>query len=257
MATGTEVIRRVRRLISDEVALAVGGVRWSDEELLVWISEAQREIVSLKPEANVHTEVCAVTGGETRQWITSENTPGRVEDQPLVPARLIRVETNTDDTPPDPAPPVTQGIHTGLIEASDQWFIGFCLSNTLVEGTPRGSVIGDPLPGFVIRVAGEAFVSEVFNGIFSVDGFCLFMRTAASGVPAANAFATVTINGRTFATADCTPTSPLTTFTGDQSDRPDPPYVPETAVRDGNRVWFWPTETLALEDDTDYALTFT
>jgi hypothetical protein len=83
MATGTEVATRVRHLINDVATGFVSGLRWTDPELLLWIADAQREIVKMKPEANPVTELYTVEGGSPRQRLS-----------PTISYRLIRVEAN-------------------------------------------------------------------------------------------------------------------------------------------------------------------
>jgi nitrogen regulatory protein PII-like uncharacterized protein len=83
MATAQEVIDSVRRLINDEAASSVSGSDCSDEELLDWITDAQREIVKLSPEAYTVTEIHAVTADLPRQMISTSSA-----------YKLIRVEAN-------------------------------------------------------------------------------------------------------------------------------------------------------------------
>lgn len=86
MATAQDVIGRVRKLINDELSSFIAGQRWSDEELLEWITDGQREIVKLKPESNPVTEVFTVVGDLPRQRL-----------DPALSYRLIRVEANGSD----------------------------------------------------------------------------------------------------------------------------------------------------------------
>jgi len=83
MATAQEVIDRSRQLINDVASSFVSGLRWSDAELLQWLTDGQREIVKLKPEANAITELFTVMGGSPRQRLDS-----------AIAYRLIRVEAN-------------------------------------------------------------------------------------------------------------------------------------------------------------------
>jgi hypothetical protein len=98
MATGTEILRRVRRLIIDESTPTVSGKRWSDAELLKYVTEAQRAIVSLKPEAYVFTRVFEPTAGQSRQLLTASALLPDGTTSPS-PYRLIRVEANGSAPP--------------------------------------------------------------------------------------------------------------------------------------------------------------
>jgi len=59
----TEVFRRVRHLIQDGAA-----VRWSDEELLMWLGDAQRDLLLYKPDAGATVTTFACEPG-TRQTL--------------------------------------------------------------------------------------------------------------------------------------------------------------------------------------------
>lgn len=83
MATAQDIINRVRHLINDEASAFVSGLRWSDTEMLEWITDGEREIVQLKPEANTVTALFDVVGDLPRQRL-----------DPTVAYRLIRVEAN-------------------------------------------------------------------------------------------------------------------------------------------------------------------
>ena len=77
------IFQRVQILLQDKTA-----IRWSVRELRLWANDGQREIVSLKPSANVKTVVLNLTAG-TRQTLPS----GVVQ---LV--RVIRNMTNSSGT---------------------------------------------------------------------------------------------------------------------------------------------------------------
>lgn len=83
MATAQTIIDAARRLIADETSAAISGYRWSDAELLAWITEAQRAVVMIKPEANPVTATHTVTTTSARQRLN-----------PATAYRLIRVERN-------------------------------------------------------------------------------------------------------------------------------------------------------------------
>jgi hypothetical protein len=102
MATAQEVIHRARELINDVASTFVSGLRWSDAELMQWLTDGQREIVKLKPEANAVTSLFTVVDGLPRQRLDPSRT-----------YRLIRVEANgiRSVTPP-PVIVTPSAIHT-------------------------------------------------------------------------------------------------------------------------------------------------
>jgi hypothetical protein len=83
MATAQDVIDRARELINDVASSFVSGFRWSDAELLRWLTDGQREIVKLKPEANAVTALFTVVDRLPRHRLN-----------PMLAYRLIRVEAN-------------------------------------------------------------------------------------------------------------------------------------------------------------------
>lgn len=108
MATAQDVINRARELINDAPSAFVSGVRWTDTELLRWITDAQREVVKHKPEAYPLTKIFIVTGGSPRQRL-----------DPTMAYRLIRVEANGaagTDPGEDVAPVLTVVITEGVPE---------------------------------------------------------------------------------------------------------------------------------------------
>lgn len=91
MATAQEAIDRARQLINDTASAFVSGLRWSDSELLEWLTDGQREIVKLQPEANAITEWFDVEGGSPCQFLDPANA-----------YKLIRVEANGSGKTSDP-----------------------------------------------------------------------------------------------------------------------------------------------------------
>lgn len=83
MATAQNVIDRTRQLINDVASGFVSGLRWADAEMLLWLTDGQREIVVLEPEANPVTAVFDVVAGKPRQSLPAATAH-----------KLIRVEAN-------------------------------------------------------------------------------------------------------------------------------------------------------------------
>jgi len=81
--TGTNIIDRARLTLQDS-----SGVRWTDAELLIYINDAQREIVNFRPESTAtHSNVQLSTG--TEQTLPSGGL------------RLIKVTRNMSGTASD------------------------------------------------------------------------------------------------------------------------------------------------------------
>jgi hypothetical protein len=81
--TGTNIIDRARLTLQDS-----SGVRWTDAELLIYINDAQREIVNFRPEATAtHANLQLSTG--TEQTLPSGGL------------RLIKVTRNMSGTASD------------------------------------------------------------------------------------------------------------------------------------------------------------
>jgi len=79
MAIANDIELRVRDLLND-----TAGVRWVDAELLRWISDAEKEIVQLRPDANPSTITFTPATGQSRQALTTTGVH-----------RLIDVPRNT------------------------------------------------------------------------------------------------------------------------------------------------------------------
>lgn len=141
MATAQEVIDRARELINDVASTFVSGLRWSDAELLRWLTDGQREIVKLKPEANSVTSLFTVIGGSPRQRLDS-----------AVAYRLIRVEANGSAAAPQggvlTSPVVTSivnGLDGGLnVTWSAAEFDGESVGSYELYGIDSGTYDGTP-----------------------------------------------------------------------------------------------------------------
>lgn len=83
MATAQNVIDRTRQLINDVATSFVSGLRWADAEMLQWLTDGQREIVLLEPEANPVTALFDVVAGSPRQRLAAATF-----------YKVIRIEAN-------------------------------------------------------------------------------------------------------------------------------------------------------------------
>jgi hypothetical protein len=110
MSTAQDIIDRARRLINDEVSSFASTVCWANDELLSWITDAQRAVVELKPEANAITQALTPQAGRPRQTLSWVDA-----------VKLIRVEANGNETAPDECSlePETEGTVTGYFLTSE------------------------------------------------------------------------------------------------------------------------------------------
>jgi hypothetical protein len=172
-----DVIDRVRELINDVPNNFVAGTRWSDEELLQWISDGQREIVKLKPEANAITDGFQVTGGMPRQRL-----------DPSVAYRLIRVEANGTYVAEEPDEPA-DGVHEVVFRAGTDGdysgylidYLGVLLSSTFTDLTVERILSTEDPPDVQIAFTGETAPEETFPfstvEIYSGDNFNTLIAT--------------------------------------------------------------------------------
>lgn len=106
MATAQYLIDQIRQTLNDTVNVTEFPYRWSDAELLRWISDGQREVVKAKPEASAVTELY---------------TPVDIEAPCLLNAdtchKVIRVEANnvaiSTVVPSPPVDPLDAWTHIG------------------------------------------------------------------------------------------------------------------------------------------------
>jgi len=97
------IVSAVRNVIMD-----AAGIRWTDAELIDWISHAQREIVARKPEATATHGVIALVPG-TRQGL------------PSAAQRLIEVVRNTNSAGTAPGRAIRLVDRTEIDSAYPQW----------------------------------------------------------------------------------------------------------------------------------------
>lgn len=88
--TADNIITRVRALLQDDA-----GIRWPEAELLLWISDAQREICLLKPDASSINDIVKLRANTTKQTMSGIQISGSA-----VPTgnRFLRVIRNIHTT---------------------------------------------------------------------------------------------------------------------------------------------------------------
>lgn len=211
MATGTEIIRRIRRLISDESNATVSGYRWSDAELLNYITEAQRAVVALKPEAYVFTRAFAPEVAQSRQSLSVGLVADEDEDVSAAPVayRLIRVEAN-EGAPPPPAAGVwdsplvflaangafniTHGQWCGL---KTEWHVGGS------DGTPFGTLVSGGVVGVDFTPVEEGQTYLILRS--GADTGFMVLTVSLPDIAAMEELVSITINpgNVTLLVADC------------------------------------------------------
>lgn len=139
----------------------------------------------------------------------------------------------------------------------EPWLIGYdSVDFFFLESGTFGSLHGDPLPGVDIIVAMDAHVAPVQNGVFGVAGFFLVLE-GDSFTPEADEFTSLTINGVTYLTADCSAAANIDAMQCLQNEPPRPaePHLAQTATDGNRRAWFWPVQA-GLVDGEPYTTTF-
>jgi|TARA_R110001592_G_scaffold39831_5_gene130959 hypothetical protein len=88
--TAANIITRVQALLQDDT-----GIRWPEAELLLWISDAQREICLLKPDASAINDIVKLRANTTKQTMSGIQTSNSA-----VPTgnRFLRVIRNIHTT---------------------------------------------------------------------------------------------------------------------------------------------------------------
>ena len=89
--TAANIITRVRAILQDD-----GGIRWPEAELLLWISDAQREICLLKPDAGAVNDIVKLRANTTKQTLTGVEFDG--SGNPPAGNRLLKVIRNIHTT---------------------------------------------------------------------------------------------------------------------------------------------------------------
>lgn len=146
MATAQDVISRARQLINDVASNFVAGLRWSDAELLQWLTDGQREIVRIKPEANPITDIFDVVA-HPRQRLN-----------PNTAYRLIRIESNGTGSSSGIASLAINFDNSG--DGVDLPYPDELVQYTL-SGWLRYAPHDDDHSGIVVEVVGEPLVGSV------------------------------------------------------------------------------------------------
>ena len=89
--TAANIITRVQALLQDDT-----GIRWPTTELLLWISDAQREICLLKPDASSINDIVKLRANTTKQTMSGIELDGT--GNPPTGNRFLRVVRNIHTT---------------------------------------------------------------------------------------------------------------------------------------------------------------
>ena len=91
--TAANIITRVQTILQDDT-----GIRWPSTELLLWISDAQREICLLKPDASAINAIVKLRANTTKQTMAGIELTGGVAPTGNRFLRVVRNIHNTDFT---------------------------------------------------------------------------------------------------------------------------------------------------------------
>jgi hypothetical protein len=89
--TAANIITRVQTILQDDT-----GIRWPSAELLLWISDAQREICLLKPDASAINDIVKLRANTTKQTMAGIELDGT--GNPPTGNRFLRVVRNIHTT---------------------------------------------------------------------------------------------------------------------------------------------------------------
>lgn len=148
----------------------VGNDRWTMDELLGWLNDGQRAIVTLVPSANTVREVVALTAG-TRQSIPANgllliDVPRNMGTNGTTPGRAVRLVTREilDATNPDwhSSTPSTRVIHYTYSKNEPKAFYVFP-PQPATGSTGRVEIVYGAIP-LDTALDGPISVDDVYSG---------------------------------------------------------------------------------------------
>lgn len=149
MATTVQsIVDRVRTILVDPAA-----IRWSDDELVLWVNDAQRQIVLLKPDALATTAVLTLVDG-TLQTLPAEAN------------RLLRAVRNMSAASDGTGGRPVRVVDREALDAQNPNWHNPVITGFAAHGTTVKNYIydeQDPLAFYVFPgVSGSAFLEVVY-----------------------------------------------------------------------------------------------
>lgn len=164
--TAREIFERARRTLFD-----MTGVRWTDNELLEYVNDAQAQIVLYRPDANAVTETIVLDSGSRQSLAGKTSKP---------PIRLLRVIRNAKEVSLNnlvPGNAVRESSRLALDSELPTWHVH-------APGSPNREVshftsdLFDPL-GFYVYPA----VNRVIASGYSTTNFNVRLELVYAAVP--------------------------------------------------------------------------
>lgn len=152
MATAVDdIISRVRKILTDE-----GAIRWTDAELILWLNDAQTEIVLYKPDAGaVNTTVTLATG--TKQTLPSGGN------------RLLGVVRNMSAASSGTGGRVIRAVSREILDSQEPNWHDPTVTGAAAHGTTQKHFCydeQDPTVYYVFPgVAGDSYVDIIYSAV--------------------------------------------------------------------------------------------
>jgi hypothetical protein len=152
MATAVDdIISRVRKILTDE-----GAIRWTDAELILWLNDAQTEIVLYKPDAGaVNTTVTLATG--TKQTLPSGGN------------RLLGVVRNMSAASSGTGGRVIRAVSREILDSQEPNWHDPTVTGAAAHGTTQKHYCydeQDPTVYYVFPgVAGASYIEIIYSAV--------------------------------------------------------------------------------------------
>lgn len=152
MATAVDdIISRVRKILTDE-----GAIRWTDAELILWLNDAQTEIVLYKPDAGaVNATVTLVTG--TKQTLPSAGN------------RLLGVVRNMSASSGGDGGRVIRAVSREILDSQEPNWHDPAVTGSAAHGTTQKHYCydeQDPTVYYVFPgVSGSSYIEIVYSAV--------------------------------------------------------------------------------------------
>lgn len=151
-----DLVSRVRKILTDE-----GAIRWTDAELILWLNDAQKEIVLYKPDAGaVNATVTLVTG--TKQAL------------PTGANRLLGVVRNMSAASGGTGGRVIRAVSREILDSQEPNWHDPTVAGSAAHGTEQKHYCydeQDPLVYYVFPgVAGASYIDIIYSAVPATAG---------------------------------------------------------------------------------------